>query len=144
MVAELDHTNTSLNIPEHTGHVARGGDDLTVVDEAAATKVARVGAELPGAFQAVAVLAVEVVNRADVVKPTARDKVAGRRVGACHDPAGAKWDSVNFVGCVGVPNDKLAILGRGDEVTTVSRPVHGVDFGEMTPKGAPGAHHDAR
>lgn len=39
---------------------------------------------------------------------------------------------MDFVGGVGVPNDELAVLGGGDEVSPIGRPVHGVDLGEMS------------
>ena len=38
---------------------------------------------------------------------------------------------MDFVGGVGIPNDELAILRGRDEMTTIGRPVHGVDFGKM-------------
>jgi hypothetical protein len=42
MVCELGDLLASLNIPQHTGHVARRGEDAPVIDEPAAAEVAGV------------------------------------------------------------------------------------------------------
>lgn len=38
---------------------------------------------------------------------------------------------MNLVGGVGVPDDELTVLGSGDEMSTVGRPVHGIYFRQM-------------
>lgn len=76
MVAELDDANTGLDIPQHACHVSGTGDDLTVVEEPAAAEVAGVCAELTGTLNVVALLRVEIVDGADVVKTTTCHVVA--------------------------------------------------------------------
>lgn len=51
---------------------------------------------------------------------------------------------MNLVCRVGVPDDELAVLGGGDEVSAVRRPVHGVDLGQMALEGALRLHRQAR
>jgi len=51
---------------------------------------------------------------------------------------------VEFVCGVGVPDDEFAVLGGGDEVPSVSGPVHGVYFGEMAFESATGFHGNSR
>jgi hypothetical protein len=51
---------------------------------------------------------------------------------------------VDFVGGVGVPDDKLAILRGGHEMSPIGGPVHGVDFGEMAFEVATGLHAYSR
>ncbi len=132
VVAELNNANTSLNIPQHTGHVTRGRDNLAVVEETAATQITRVGAELAGALDVVALLGMEIVDRADVVEATTRHVASGGGVCARHDPAGTKGNGMDLVGGVGVPDDKLSVLRRRDEVPPVGSPVHGIDLGKVT------------
>lgn len=36
MVVEFDDPNTGIDIPQHTSHVTRGGEDLSVIQESAA------------------------------------------------------------------------------------------------------------
>ena len=86
----------------------------------------------------------QVVDGADVVKTTARDVVARRRVGAGHDPRGSQRDGVDLVRCVSVPDDELSVLGGGDEMSSVGGPVHGVDLGKMALECALGLHGKAR
>jgi hypothetical protein len=43
---------------------------------------------------------------------------------------------VDLVCSVGIPNDQLAVLRRGYQMSPVGRPMHGVDFGEMAFEGA--------
>jgi len=142
VVAELDHPHAGFDVPEHAGHITRTGDNLPVIDEPAAAEVTGVGAELASTLDTTALLAVEVVDGADVVQSTACDEVARRRVGASHDPTRPQRDGVDLVGSVGVPDDKLAVLGGGYEVTAVSSPVHRVYFGEMAPERPPRLHYD--
>lgn len=35
---------------------------------------------------------------------------------------------MNFVGGVGIPDNELAVLRSGNEVSSVGRPVHGVNL----------------
>lgn len=51
---------------------------------------------------------------------------------------------MDFVCSVGIPDDKLSILRSRDEMTSVGRPVHSVDLGEMTLERPTGLHSDAR
>lgn len=53
----------------------------------------------------------EIVNRADVVEATTCNVVPTRGIGASHDPRGSKRYGVDFVGCIRIPDDQLAILG---------------------------------
>ena len=50
VVAELHHSNTSFDIPQHAGHVARACYNLPIVHEAAATQIARMGTQFLSAF----------------------------------------------------------------------------------------------
>lgn len=86
----------------------------------------------------------QVVDGADVVKTTARDVVARRRVRAGHDPRGSQRDGVDLVRCVSVPDDELSVLRSGNEMSAVGRPVHGVDLGKMALKCTLGLHGKAR
>ena len=79
MVAELNHPNTGLDIPEHASHISRGGNNLTVVDESAATEITRVGTEFACAPRIGDVfVAVEAVDGANIVQTTASDEVPRR------------------------------------------------------------------
>ena len=62
VIVELDYPNAGLDIPQHAGHVARTGDNLAIVEEAAAAEVPRMGAKLPGTLDVVALFRVQVVN----------------------------------------------------------------------------------
>lgn len=135
MVVELHGPRAVLDIPKHTCHVAGRRDDLAVIYEAAAAQVPRVRAELSGDLDLSAwpgwTCASEGVNGADVIEPTACDEIAGRSIGAGHDPGGAEWDGVELVCGVGVPYDELAVLGCGEDMAPICRPVEGVDFREV-------------
>jgi hypothetical protein len=76
VITELNHSHTGFNIPKHTSHVTGTGDDLPIVDETTATEVTGVSAQFAPASDAVGFSAVEVVDRADVIKTTACDKVS--------------------------------------------------------------------
>lgn len=116
---------------------------MAIVDESAAGEVARVGTELPSALNgANAFLRTEVVNRADIVETTARDKVSGRRVCAGHDPGRPEWDGVDLVRRIGVPDDELAVLGGGHEVALVCCPMHRINLRKMSLERAPWLHDD--
>lgn len=129
MVVEFHGARALLNIPEHARHVAGRGDDLPVVYEAAAAQIARVCAELASDLGLAA--GCEGVDGADVVEAAAGDEGAGGRIGDGHDPGGAEGDGVDLVGGVCVPDDEAAVLGGGDEVAGVCRPVERVDLGEV-------------
>lgn len=130
VVGELGHLRAGLDIPQHTGHVTGRGKDTAIVDETAAGQVTRVSRQLardtgrPLAGR-------QVVDRANVIQTATGDIVSTRGVGASHHPRRPQWDRVNFVGGVGVPDNELSILRGGNEVTAVSRPVHGVNLGQM-------------
>ena len=100
-------------------------------------------AQLARASDAIAFFAVQVVNRADIVKATTRDKIPRRGISTSHDPAGAKWDGVDFVGGVCIPDDEFPVLRCRDKMSLVSSPMHCVYFGEMTPQSATWFHDDA-
>ena len=76
MIAELDHSHTSLNIPKHASHITGTCYDLSVIYETTAAKVSRVCTQFTGTSSIRPVFVVEVVYRANVVKATASDKVA--------------------------------------------------------------------
>ena len=77
------------------GHVAGAGDDLVVVEEAAARQVAVVAGQL-AADADVALARLEAVDRADVVESAARHEVARWSVRASHHPARAQRDRVQL------------------------------------------------
>ncbi len=146
VIAKFDNPGTSLNIPEHAGHVTGTGNNLAVIDKSAATEVSRVSAELTGAFEvgAVCLVVVKVVDGADVVQTAASDKVSRRRIGTGHDPTGAQRDSVHLVGGIGVPDDELSILRGRNQMPAIGGPVHGINLGKMTAEGSAGTHDDTR
>ena len=77
MVAELDDADTSLDIPQHAGHVTRRGNDLAVVDESTAAEVTRVSTQFTGTPGGGSrILLVQAVDRANVIKTSASNKVA--------------------------------------------------------------------
>lgn len=130
VVVELHGSNASLNVPEHTRHVTRRGQNLSVIEEPTAREIACMRAELASDLGR-AFSGSQVVDGADVVETTAGHKVTRWSVRASHDPRRAKWDGMHLVGGVGVPDDELSILRGGDEVPLVVGPVHGVDFGQV-------------
>ena len=144
VVGELGHLLTRLNVPLHTRHVARRGQDGAVIDEAAAGEVSGVARELPGHPCGAVALLVEVVDGAYVVEAAAGDKVPARGVGARHDPRGSQRNRVDLVGAVGVPDDQLTILRGRDEMSSVSRPMHSINLCEMALERALGLHLQAR
>lgn len=140
VVGKLCDALASLNVPLDASHVARRCEDAAVVDEAAAGEVAGVARQFAGDTRGAVALLVEVIYGANVVETTAGDKVARGGVGAGHDPGGAERDGVDLVGGIGVPDDELAVLRGGNEMSAVGRPVHGVNLGEMALEGALGLH----
>jgi len=143
MVGELGDLGPGLDIPEHASHIAGGGQDTTVVDEAATGQVAGMTGELTGdtgrTFPGG-----EVVDGADVVETTASNVIAARGIGASHHPGGTERNRMNLVGRVGVPDDELTVLGGGDQMSTVGRPVHRIDFRQMALQNATRFHVDLR
>lgn len=130
VVGELGDLGSRLDIPQHTGHVAGGGDDAAVIEEAAAGEVARVAGEL--ARDASGALARgKVVDGTDVIQTTASHVVSARRIGTGHHPGRSQGDRVDLVRGVGIPDDELSVLRGRDEVAAVGRPVHGVDLRKM-------------
>jgi hypothetical protein len=51
---------------------------------------------------------------------------------------------MDFIGSICIPDDELAVLRSGHKMSSIRRPVHGVDFGQMALKGAPDLHAGAR
>ena len=110
MITKLYTARSCLDVPQHASHITRAGDNLTIVDEPAAAEVTRVCAQLARASDGIAFFAVQVVDRADIIKATASDKISRRGISTSHDPTGAKWDGVDFVGGVCIPDDEFPIL----------------------------------
>lgn len=77
----------------------------------------------------------EVVNGTDVIQTTTGNKVSGWGIGTSHDPGRPKWNGMNFVAGICIPDNQLAILRRGNEVSSVSSPVHRVDLSQMAFEG---------
>lgn len=109
VVGKLGDLGSGLDIPQHTGHVAGGGDDAAVIDEAAARKIARVAGELTRDTGRTFTRG-QVVDGTDVVQTTASNVVPTRRIGTGHDPGRSQGDGVDFVGGVGIPDDELSVL----------------------------------
>jgi len=72
-------------------HVAWTGDNLIVVEEAAAWKIAVMSRQLP-AHTHVALACLQTVDWTYVVKATACHKVAGRCICTRHYPARSQWN----------------------------------------------------
>jgi len=68
------------------GHITRARDNLVVIKEAAARQVSIVSRQL-AAHTHVSLTCLEAVDRTDVVKSAACDKVSRRSVGTRHNPA---------------------------------------------------------
>lgn len=128
-----------LDVPERAAHITRAGDDLIIVDEAAAGEVAGVAGQL-ARHAHIALARLQTVDGADVVQAAARDKIAGGRVRARHHPRRAQRDGVHLVRGVAVPHDQLAVLRRRHQVARVAAPVHRVDLGQVAAQRAPRAH----
>ena len=87
MITEFYDSHTSLDVPQHTGHISGASHNLAIVQEAAAAEVSGVCAKLTSALDIVALLGMQVVDGADIVETTAGNEVSGGRISACHDPA---------------------------------------------------------
>jgi len=48
MIGKVVNFGASLDIPEHAGHIARGGEDTSIVDEAAAREISRMTGKFTG------------------------------------------------------------------------------------------------
>lgn len=79
VIQELDQLCTGLDIPEKARDVAGGGQDLLIVQEAAAREVARVRAQFASDANRT-LFCLEVVDRANVVQTTAGNIVSGRGI----------------------------------------------------------------
>lgn len=67
MVGKLHDLGAGLNVPLHTGHIARRGENTPVIDKTAARQVAGMPRELTGdASGSVAVL-IEIIDRTDII-----------------------------------------------------------------------------
>ena len=142
VVGKLGDFGARLDIPKHTGHVSGRRQDTAIVDESAAGQVTGVTGEL-ASHAGRPVVGGEVVDGADVVETTAGNVITARGVSAGHDPGGAEGDGVHFVGGVRIPDDEFTVLGSGDEMATIRRPMHGVNFGKMALEHAARPHGDA-
>lgn len=47
---------------------------------------------------------------------------------------------MDFVGGVGIPDDEFAVLGGGNEMSSIGGPVHGVNLGQVALEGSLGLH----
>jgi hypothetical protein len=112
VVTEFYTAGTSLDVPQHAGHVTGASDDLTIIDEPTTTEVTRMCAQFPGTPDVGSLFAMQVVDRADVVEPAASDEISRWGISASHDPARSKWNSVDFVGGICIPYDQLSVLRR--------------------------------
>ena len=140
VVGELDHFGASLNIPLHACHVSGGGQDTPVIDKTTTGEIAGVARQLTSHPSRAIPILIQVVNGANIVQTTARNVVSAWCVGASHDPGRPKRNCVDFVGGVSIPDDELAVLRGGNEMPSVSRPMHGVDLGQMALQRPLGLH----
>lgn len=131
VVGKLHDLGAGFNVPLHTGHVARRGENTPVIDETAARQVAGMPRELAGDASGPVSVLVEIIDGADVIQTTTGDIVAARGVGAGHDPRGAQRYGMDFVCGVSIPDYQLAVLRGRDEMSPVGRPVHRVDLGQV-------------
>jgi len=103
MASEFSHLDTALDVPKHASSVTRGRDNLFVVNEATAGKVTRVGVEFSANSNG-QLLALQIVDRTNIVEATARNKVVGGSIRTCHHPAGAQRDGVCLICRQSVPH----------------------------------------
>ena len=109
MVGKLGDLGACLHIPEHARHVTRGRQYATVVDEAAAGKIARMAGKFTSHTSRTFTRG-EVVYRANIVESTTGDVVVARCIGASHYPRRSERNRVDLVGSVAIPNDEFAVL----------------------------------
>jgi hypothetical protein len=110
VVTEFHIARTSLDVPQHAGHITRAGDNLAVIDKPTAAEITRMCAQFASAPDIGSLSAMQIVNRAYVVKTSTSDEISRRGISASHDPARSKWNSMNFVGGVRIPNDQFTVL----------------------------------
>lgn len=143
VVGELGNLRSSLDIPQHTGHVPRGCQDAAIVDEPAAREVSGVAGKLAG-YTGWPFTRREIVNRADIVKTTASHVVTARSIGASHHPRGAEGNGMDFVRGVRIPDDELAVLRGGYQVSPISGPMHGIYLGQVAFEDTSRLHSNSR
>jgi len=103
MVVEFSDFGAGFNVPEHAGHVARGGDDLLIAQESAAGQVACVRIQFTADTDWVVTTA-QVIDGANVVETTAGDEGSRGAVRTRHHPRRAQGNGVNLISGRGVPN----------------------------------------
>jgi hypothetical protein len=103
VVTEFHTARTSLDVPQHAGHIAGASYDLTIIDEPTATEITRMCTQFASAPDIGTLFAVQVVDGTYVVETTASDEISGWGISASHDPARSKWNSMDFVGGIGIP-----------------------------------------
>ena len=85
MVGEFGHLCACLDIPQNAGHITRGCEDASIIDETAAAQISRMAGKLAsdpsGTFSGR-----KIVNGADVIKTATSDEITAGRVCAGHDP----------------------------------------------------------
>mmetsp|Transcript_24886 Transcript_24886/g.44966 ORF Transcript_24886/g.44966 Transcript_24886/m.44966 type:complete len:236 (+) Transcript_24886:379-1086(+) len=105
VIGKRFHNLPGVNIPIYTTRIPRGRHDVPLVHEAAATEVAIMPHEFlrrPGIRR----LLLNIVDRTDVVQPTAGDQISLRLFeGARHDPRRAERDGLDFIRGVSVPDN---------------------------------------
>jgi hypothetical protein len=110
VVTEFHIARTSLDVPQHASHITRASDNLTVIDKPTAAKVARMCAQFASAPDISPLSAMQIVDRAYVVKTATGDEISRWGISASHDPARSKWNSMDFVGGVCIPNNQFSVL----------------------------------
>lgn len=110
VVTEFHIARTSLNVPQHAGHITRAGDNLTVIDKPTAAEITGMCAQFASAPDIGPLSAMQIVDRAYVVETSTSDEISRRGISASHDPARSKWNGMDFVGGVCIPNDQFSVL----------------------------------
>lgn len=143
MIVEFLYANTRVDVPEHACHVAGTGQNLSVVEEAAAAQIACVTTELTSHLRC-AFARFQVVDAANVIQATAGNPIARRRIRARHDPRRPQWNGMYLICRVGIPDDQLAILRGRHKMSLVEGPVHRIDLCKMALERPSDLHVDAR
>ena len=86
----------------------------------------------------------EIVDRTDIVEAPASHIIATGSIGASHHPRGAEGNGMDFIRGVGIPDDELAVLRGGNQVSPVSGPMHGIYLRQMALKNTPRLHANSR
>jgi hypothetical protein len=105
VVTEFHIARTSLDVPQHAGHITRAGDDLPVIDKPTAAEITRMCAQFASASDIGPLSAMQIVDRAYVVEASTSDEISRWGISASHDPARSKWNGMDFVGGVRIPNN---------------------------------------